>query len=237
MAKQKGSAFELGLDEAGRGPMLGPLVMAAVALCADTAQALQALGVTDSKHFGAGEKAHEKRRALVAEIVAVASFVEVVVVDVAEIDAAVRKGQLNHLERQVAAGLIARAPHCETIYADGKRLFEPLQKQFPQLRAQDKADSAFVSVAAASLCAKVRRDELWFAICERYRPEFPSELTGLAGGGYVNPATRRFLRAFVSKYHRLPDETRRSWPRDFLADLLPDENPQVSGQPLLLPWG
>ena len=92
MAKQKGSAFELGLDEAGRGPMLGPLVMAAVALCADTAQALQARGVTDSKHFGAGEKAHEKRRALVAEIVAVASFVEVVVVDVAEIDAAVRKG-------------------------------------------------------------------------------------------------------------------------------------------------
>ena len=43
----------------------------------------------------------KKQRALVAEIVAVASFVEVVVVDVAEIDAAVRKGQLNHLERQV----------------------------------------------------------------------------------------------------------------------------------------
>ncbi len=223
MAKREvGSGIELGIDEAGRGPMLGPMVMAAVALDAVAASQLSALGVTDSKHFGAGEKAHQRRAALVREIVARAHFHEVVVVSVDEIDQAVRRGQLNHLERQVAAALVSRAPRCEQICADGKRLFEPLTRQFPNLRAEDKADARFVSVAAASLCAKVLRDELWFAICERYRPEFPDELKGLAGGGYVNESTRRFLRAFVSKHRRLPEETRKSWPHEFLRDLLPE---------------
>lgn len=223
MAKREaGSGIELGIDEAGRGPMLGPMVMAAVALDEAAALELAALGVTDSKHFGAGEKAHLRRAALVEAIIDRARFHEVVVVEIAEIDHAVRRGQLNHLERQVAAALISRAPPCERICADGKRLFERLTRQFPSLRAEDKADARFVSVAAASLCAKVRRDALWFAICERYRPEFPDELKGLAGGGYVNDATRRFLRAYVSKYRRLPEETRTSWPHEFLRDLLPE---------------
>ena len=78
---------ELGLDEAGRGPMLGPMVMAVVALTPKAAEELAALGVTDSKRFGAGEKAHHKRQALVSEIASRALHVEVAVVEVAEIDA------------------------------------------------------------------------------------------------------------------------------------------------------
>ena len=100
--------------------------------------------------------------------------------------------------------------------ADGKRLFEPLVRSVPALVAEDKADARFVSVAAASLCAKVRRDELWLAICERYRPALSGLLEGMAGGGYVNEATRRFLRAYAEKYGRLPEEGLRGlrslWP-------------------------
>ena len=226
---------ELGLDEAGRGPMLGPMVMAVVALTPKAAEELAALGVTDSKRFGAGEKAHHKRQALVTEIASRALHVEVAVVEVAEIDEYVRAGRLNHLERRVAEELFGRAPRCERIFADGKRLFQPLQRSMPGLRAEDKADSLFVSVAAASLCAKVRRDELWLAICERYRREFPDLFQGMAGGGYVNESTRRFLRAYVERYHHLPPETRRSWPREFLRDLLADE-PALPQGSLSMPW-
>ena len=211
---------ELGLDEAGRGPMLGPMVMAVVALSAAAASELAALGVTDSKRFGAGEKAHHKRAELVRRVESLALHVEVAVIDVAEIDAHVEKGLLNHLERRVALELIGRAPRCGRVVAGGKRLFEPLVRSVPALVAEDKADARFVSVAAASLCAKVRRDELWLAICERYRPAFPGLLEGMAGGGYVNEATRRFLRAYAEKYGRLPEETRTSWPAEFVADLL-----------------
>ena len=60
--------------------MLGPMVMAAVALTPKAAEELAALGVTDSKRFGAGEKAHHKRQALVSEITSRALHVEVAVV-------------------------------------------------------------------------------------------------------------------------------------------------------------
>ena len=226
---------ELGLDEAGRGPMLGPMVMAVVALGPAAVRELAALGVTDSKRFGSGEKAHHKRQALIPEITRRALHIEVIVVEVAEIDVYVRAGQLNHLERRVAESLLSRAPHCARIVADGKRLFEPLSRRVPRLCAEDKADARFVSVAAASLCAKVRRDELWLAICERYRREFPGLLDGMAGGGYVNEATRRFLRAYVTRHQRLPPETRLSWPREFLHDLLPAASGPGGGS-LSLPW-
>jgi hypothetical protein len=66
--------------------------------------------------------------------------------------------------------------------------------------------------------AKVRRDELWGKIARRYTPEF-GDLCA-RGGGYVNHATRAFLRAYIRKYRRLPPEARRSWPWDFARDLL-----------------
>ena len=215
--------FELGLDEAGRGPMLGPLVLAAVALSRTAQEELVSLGVQDSKRFGAGEKAHVRRKFLMTEIQKRALFCEVTVVEAHEVDAAVFKGGLNELEREVAARLLLRSPQVDRICADGERLFGSLAKRFPlrNFVAQDKADSLFPTVAAASVCAKVVRDERWFAFCERHRAAFPEELKGHCGGGYVNEATRRFLRAYVQKHGRLPDETRLSWPRDFLADVLP----------------
>jgi ribonuclease HII len=50
----------LGIDEAGRGPVLGPMVMACVAVRPRRAASLTRAGVTDSKAF-AGEGAHEAR--------------------------------------------------------------------------------------------------------------------------------------------------------------------------------
>lgn len=215
--------IELGLDEAGRGPILGPMVMACVVLDVDATQALSQLGVTDSKRFGAGKKAHAARQALCEPIYQRALHVGVAVIEVSEIDARTACGQLNHLEREHAERLICAAPLAHRIVADGVRLFAPLRTRFPHLEAMDRAESHNVAVAAASLVAKVRRDELWEAICRRYEPEFSEHLTGFAGGGYCNDATRRFLRAYCARYRCPPPEGRRSWPWDFAADLLDSE--------------
>lgn len=209
--------LELGLDEAGRGPILGPMVLACVAIHAEAAQELAGLGVTDSKRFGAGPAAHRARLRLSERIYELADHVGVAVIDPREIDS--RPGQLNHIEREHAARLIAAAPPCSRIVADGARLFAPLAERYPQLSAQDRAESAHVCVAAASIIAKSRRDTLWLGICERYQAEFGEFLDGHAGGGYPNQATRRFLRAYFSRYRRLPPEARKTWPTEFLADL------------------
>jgi ribonuclease HII len=207
----------IGIDEAGRGPILGPMVMAAVALTPRRAASLTRAGVCDSKAFGAGAEAHAVRSALAARILEAAEGFTLAVVDVAEIDCHVRRGDLNRLEQRYADRMLRRMPACDRVIADGKRLFGPLRKSWPHLRAVDCGEQAHASVAAASILAKVRRDELWFCIEKRYRPEFGA----IEGMGYVNAGTKRFLRAFIERHRALPPEGRRSWPWQFASDLLP----------------
>jgi ribonuclease HII len=207
----------IGVDEAGRGPILGPLVMAAVALPPRSAAKLTRAGVCDSKAFGAGKEAHAHRSELAQRILDCAEAFVISVVDVAEVDRAVRHGCLNKLEQRHAEAMLRRLPPGDKIIADGKKLFGPLRQRWPQLRAVDFAEQAHCSVAAASILAKVRRDELWLCIEHRYRPDF-GEIDGM---GYVNAGTKRFLRAYIELYGGLPPEARRSWPWDFASDLLP----------------
>ena len=210
------SALVLGIDEAGRGPMLGPLVMAAVALEPHKAAALTRKGVLDSKAFGAGHKGHAARSQMVPAILEAAAHAEVVVLEVAEVDRYTRQGGLNRLEQACATGLIQRAPAVGRIVADGARLFAPIAHLHPRFDAVDGGESVHVSVAAASNLAKVRRDECMQRIADRYRADFGE----LRGGGYVNEGTRSFLRAYLQRHGKPPPEARRSWPWDFARDLL-----------------
>src|SRR5436305_10587911 len=115
----------LGIDEAGRGPIMGPMVMACVALRPRKAAALTRSGVTDSKAF-AGLNAHEERQRLIPKILECADHIAVMVVDVAEIDRRCRENGLNRLEQERAAYMIERAPVARRIVCDGERLFRPL---------------------------------------------------------------------------------------------------------------
>jgi ribonuclease HII len=72
--------------------------------------------------------------------------------------------------------------------------------------------------------AKVIRDNRFHQIRQRYEPEFGP----IAGGGYGNAATRKWVRAYVEKYGKLPDEARLSWPYPFVADLLGTVRPLTS---------
>ena len=217
----------LGIDEAGRGPILGPMVMAAVALRPRAAAQLTRAGVADSKAF-AGPEAHALRSALVPRILDLAEHAGLVVIDVATIDAACAERGLNRLEQRIAEQLITAAPLADRIVCDGARLFAPLTARFPMLEARDRGESVHVAVAAASILAKVRRDEIFVRIWDRYATmlDLPA---GPRGGGYLNDATRRLCRAMVGRLGSLPPEGRHTWPWQFVADLLPEAlRPQVA---------
>ncbi len=197
----------LGIDEAGRGPALGPMVLACVVLDTAGARRLARAGVADSKRFGAGPDAHQVRSDLAQMIRAHAVFFAHEVCDVPTIDRYVARGWLNRLEQECAARLMAKAPRCDRLIADGARLFAPLLSQFPTLEARNRAESVHVAVAAASVLAKVERDEQFAVIAARYTESYGP----LTGGGYVNPPTMAFVRWHLDTFGSLPAEARTSW--------------------------
>jgi ribonuclease HII len=206
----------IGVDEAGRGPILGPMVVAAVALEPRAAEMLAELGVADSKRFGASKTARTRRAELAAAIDRLAEVASHAVVTVEEIDRHAFGGQLNALERKVARELLERIRpgRSDRIMCDGARIFGPLRARFAGLEAVDRGESAHVAVAAASIVAKHVRDEAFAVIVRRYEAEFGP----IGGGGYPNAATRRFLDAYARRHGRLPPEARRSWgaPKDLV---------------------
>ena len=211
----------LGIDEAGRGPSIGPMVMAAVALDSKAAAALTRKGLRDSKTYGAGDEAHAIRCDLAAEIRTRALFVATIVVEHTEFDERVCRGELNVLEREKATLLIDQAPKVDKIIADGKRMFAALGARYPHFISCDRAEEEHASVAAASVVAKALRDTRFHAIKQRYE----DDCGPITGGGYANAATRKWVRTYVEKYNRLPDEARRTWPFPFVFDLIGDQRP------------
>ena len=124
------SNLVLGIDEAGRGPALGAMVLAAVALAPQASRRLSRAGVADSKSFGAGPDAHEARVEMAHRIREAAAFIAIEVCDVETIDAYVARGALNVLERERAERMIRLAPPCKRIIADGRKLFAELSATF-----------------------------------------------------------------------------------------------------------
>lgn len=193
----------LGIDEAGRGPVLGPLIVAGV-VCEDQA-VLRALGVRDSKQL-----TPSRRTVLASEIGKVAS-VRLRRISAAELDASMEEESLNRLEARVFADIIRElAPEeavvdcCDTDEGRfGTRILRDLGYELP-LRVEHKADENHPVVSAASIVAKVARDEEVRRIGE--------ELGAPVGSGYAHdPTTRTFLKQWVALHGEVPPHARRGW--------------------------
>ncbi len=185
----------LGIDEAGRGPIVGPMVAAGVVADKESLEELRHVGVRDSKLLEPGQ-----RRRLLEEILGKACYVVIVVHPPAVIDSV----NLNRLEYETFSHIASRArllcPGLREVYADAvgppQRLAAVLAKAAPAARivVESKADRRYTAVSAASIVAKVVRDEE----IERLRRAY-----GLRGSGYpTDPETLQWLR---EAYQRSPD--------------------------------
>ncbi len=217
-------SLTLGIDEAGRGAVLGPLVLAGCAVSPAQEATLREAGVADSKGFGPPAKAQVIRADLAALIRAQSTWHAVVVATPDRVDASVRRHGLNALERTLAEEILGESPPGCRVVFDGHRVFAPLCRRVARSTAIDKADQHELSVAAASILAKTTRDELFGLIRAQYEPG----LGPIRGEGYPNRATARFLEAYVDLHGEVPPETRRSWQ---WAPLMRYTTPEQRGEP------
>jgi len=153
---QNGSEFIAGVDEAGRGPLAGPVVAAAVILPQDFS--LQ--GVNDSKQLSSSKR--EKLFVLIKQS-ALAIGISIVnhkIVDKLNIH------QANLLAMKLAVEKLEPIPN--VLLIDGARF--KIKTEIHQINL-NKGDQKSVSIAAASIIAKVTRDHLMLALHKKY-PEY-----------------------------------------------------------------
>lgn len=192
-----------GVDEAGRGPVLGPLVVAAVMV--ETQRGLKRMGIRDSKLV-----APAKRTELFDAIHAKALRVEVRVVEPMELNARMPRENLNEIEVDAFAELLRRIAPPEAILdacdVDADRFGANVARRLEHpcvIRSMHEADAKHAVVGAASIVAKVTRDRLMAAIQAEH---------GACGSGYAHDAaTQAWLKDYVARTNTLPPFARREW--------------------------
>lgn len=179
-----GAVHIVGVDEVGRGPLAGPVVVCAVVMPADR-RAIA--GVTDSKQLSAAQ-----RERLAAKIQREAVALGLAAASVAEI------GRWNIYQATVRAmqralgRLAVRADH---VLVDGK----PIRTLGVPHDAIVGGDARCYSIGCASIVAKVVRDRLMARLSTRY-PAY----AWASNAGYGTPAHLRALRQHgLTPHHRL----------------------------------
>ncbi|MFM7320761.1 MAG: ribonuclease HII [Armatimonadota bacterium] len=161
-----------GVDEAGRGPVAGPVVAAAVLLPAG----FDSTGIDDSKRLS-----EARRESAYARIVAEAVAWSIAEADVEEIDS-INILQATHAAMRRAVNGLAIAPRA--VRVDGN----PVPNLHPRAVAVVGGDALHVEIAAASILAKVARDRLM----RQFHREWPDYGFDVHKG-YLTAAHRRAI--------------------------------------------
>lgn len=174
-----GQDWIIGTDEAGRGPLAGPVTIAAVLMPCAAVDRWVAAGLTDSKLLSAEERAGLET-AIRAELVHA-----VVDMSAAEVDSLnVLQASLEGMRRAIVALLV---PAAVGALVDGNRPIKGLGREQATLT---RGDSRSVAIAAASILAKEHRDRVMRDLAERW-PEYGFE----QHKGYPTPAHLAALQA------------------------------------------
>jgi ribonuclease HII len=198
-----------GIDEAGRGCAIGPLVIAGAVFRREDIPTLVEMGVKDSKKLTA-----RKREALVSGIRDLALDVRYFDLAPATIDKVVLRNvklrKLNYLE-MMAMARVLRELEADEAYVDpsdvdpdrcNRQILRVLQRK-PSLVCEVNADEKYPVTSAASILAKVRRDSIVAELRERY---------GDFNSGYMHDEkTVSFLEEWFSENRECPDFVRSSW--------------------------
>jgi len=198
-----------GVDEAGRGCVIGPLVVGGVSIEKTEIPRLIEIGVKDSKLLSP-----KKRETLAIQIRELALNCFVVHLSPVEIDHVVENGtrlhRLNRFEAHAMAKVVSIL-NPDLVYVDasdvnasrfGEHIAEKLDFHL-EIVSEHKADLKYPVVSAASIIAKVERDRAISKLCAKH---------GNIGCGYPNDQkTRKFLSDWIKKFGSYPDFVRKSW--------------------------
>jgi len=197
-----------GLDEAGRGPVLGPLVIAGVNFKDDNK--LSEFGVRDSKQL-----TPSRRETLAKKIKEIAEDYELLIISASDIDDMRKVMTLNEIEVHAFSGIIKKLKPdiCYVDAADvnenrfGRDILSNLSFK-PEMISKHKADGIYPIVGAASIIAKTTRDEH----VRKIEKQLGEKLSLPLGSGYpADPVTKKFLKTWVETYGKLPPHVRHSW--------------------------
>ena len=192
----------LGLDEAGKGPVIGPMVLCGCLIEKKDEIQLRRLGVKDSKLV-----TPKRREFLEIEIKKIIENYELVVCESNEIDESSFAGiKLTEFEAERFARIINNLNDgkerikviidCPSIgISSWTDLLKPKIKNLSNLELviEHKADQNYLAVSAASILAKCERERAMDKLKEEYGTEI--------GSGYcADPATIRFLEKFANKH-------------------------------------
>lgn len=197
-----------GIEEAGRGPVIGPLVMVGVLVDERDEEKLKSMGVKDSKLLTAARR--EKLSVLIRRTV---KDLKVLIIPPEEVDAAVLSSSinLNWLEALKSAKIInalkpdkaildCPSPNCRAYKEYVQNHLDPPLRKMPLL-AEHKADVNYPIVSAASILAKVIRD----GEVEKLKAQVGIDF----GSGYMTDLlTQQFLKNHAEQHAAL---LRKSW--------------------------
>ncbi|RLF27327.1 MAG: ribonuclease HII [Thermoplasmata archaeon] len=197
-----------GVDEAGRGPVIGPLVVAGVVFEND--KSLVEINVRDSKKC-----TPKKREYLAKKIRETAVDYETMVISASDIDNMRRVMTLNEIEINAFSRVIERLKpdicYVDSADVDEKRFGKNISSKLSfkiTIISKHKADIIYPIVGAASILAKTIRDEEIHKIAEKLEKEIHVPL----GSGYpADPITQHFIKTWVETFGELPPHVRHSW--------------------------
>jgi len=192
-----------GVDDAGRGSMLGPLVIAGISLNKKNLKQLSSLGVKDSKKLSP-----KLREDLYKKIIKIADDYYVAKISPKSIDASVKNHCLNTLEAKYMAKVVSKlnpdisyVDSCDVNPARFGRKISQMSDNH-KIKSYHHADSRFVIVSAASILAKVTRDRAIMKLRKDHN----------LGSGYPSDSvTVKFVTNYYKINHVLPIFVRKSW--------------------------
>jgi len=191
-----------GVDEAGKGSVLGPMVVAAIGVPA--VEILSELGIKDSKLLS--EKERERLYPLIRKRCRVAT----IKLEARDIDAVRLEMTMNAAVARAHAQAITKIrPTCAYVDACDVNIFRYAEMVKSHLEnpceivSEHHADEKYLVVSAASIIAKVTRDRAIKALAKKY---------GDIGSGYPSdPVTIRYLSNYIDKHRCPPPIARKSW--------------------------
>ncbi len=213
----------LGIDEAGIGPVFGPLIVSGVLVDTSCLTDLIRMGVKDSKKFGSGLAAHRKRiktwKCSQHHIIRQ----QQVIITAEDLDAGSMYDLHLKAVRKILNSLLwtrVSKVYIEQLGGLGRSgFFSRLGFWHSGFVYDKKADEKYPQVSLASIKAKILRDEIIIKMCRNAGSEYVS--------GYPNKNTESFLRKFFKLNSCLPPGTRKSRKWDPIIELAAKENPET----------